>query len=83
MCRHRIADPVIALHPERVELACRASPGAADAAQSTPVWTSALSAIPQVDTTAYDRLALIVTRLDSDETTDPLGSYSITLDSQG
>lgn len=39
--------------------------------------------IPQVDTAAYDRLALIVTRLDPDETTDPLGSYTLTLDAQG
>jgi hypothetical protein len=36
-------------------------------------------AIPQVDTTAYDHLALIVTRLDSDETEDPVGGYTIAL----
>ncbi len=29
---------------------------------------------------AANRLALIITRLDSDETTDPIGSYTITLD---
>jgi hypothetical protein len=35
--------------------------------------------IPRVDTTTYDRLALIITRLDSDETSDPAGNYHITL----
>lgn len=39
-------------------------------------------AIPQVDMTAYDRLVLIITRLDSGETDDPVGDYTITLDSQ-
>ena len=34
--------------------------------------------VPQVDTTAANRLALIVTRLDPHETADPLGSYTIT-----
>ena len=37
--------------------------------------------IPRVDTTTYDRLALIITRLDSDETSDPAGNYTITLSS--
>jgi hypothetical protein len=37
--------------------------------------------IPRVDTTTYDRLALIITRLDSDETSDPVGSYTVTLNS--
>jgi hypothetical protein len=36
--------------------------------------------IPQLDTTAYNRLALIITRLDADEATDPAGSYRITLE---
>ncbi len=35
--------------------------------------------IPQVDTTVYDRLALIITRPDSDETADPVGDYSVML----
>jgi hypothetical protein len=39
--------------------------------------------ISQIDTTDYDRLALIVTRLDADETEDPMGSYRITLESTG
>jgi hypothetical protein len=30
--RHPIVDPVIAVHPERMDLVCRATPGAADAA---------------------------------------------------
>jgi len=37
--------------------------------------------IPQVDRTAYDTLALIVTRLDPDERLDPAGKYRITLES--
>jgi hypothetical protein len=37
--------------------------------------------IPYLDTTTYDRLALIITRLDPDETSDPAANYSITLDS--
>jgi hypothetical protein len=36
-------------------------------------------AIPSVDTGAYDRLALIITRLDSDESTDPIGAYEIVM----
>jgi hypothetical protein len=36
--------------------------------------------IPQLDTSAYDRLALIITRLDADETADPLGSYRVTME---
>jgi len=44
----------------------------------THVYTAA-----QIDTTGYDRLALIVTRLDADETEDPMGSYRITLESTG
>jgi hypothetical protein len=35
--------------------------------------------IPSVDTMAYDRLALIITRLDPDETDDPIGGYTITV----
>jgi hypothetical protein len=38
--------------------------------------------IPQVDTTAYDRLALIITRLDANEAADPEGNYQIALESQ-
>jgi hypothetical protein len=37
--------------------------------------------IPPQDTAAWDRLALIITRLDSAEAADPVGSYTITLDS--
>lgn len=36
--------------------------------------------IPHLDTTTYDRLAFLITRLDSDETTDPAGNYHITLE---
>jgi hypothetical protein len=35
--------------------------------------------IPRVDTTTYDRLAVIITRLDAHETADPAGDYHITL----
>ena len=35
--------------------------------------------LPSLDITTYDRLALIITRLDPDEATDPTGRYSITL----
>jgi hypothetical protein len=35
--------------------------------------------LPKVDVTTYDRLALIVTRLDADETNDLVGNYSIVL----
>jgi hypothetical protein len=35
--------------------------------------------IPQLDTTTVNRLALIITRLDPDETAEPAGSYSIAL----
>jgi hypothetical protein len=38
--------------------------------------------IPRVERTQVDRLALIITRLDADETKDPLGRYNITLDSR-
>jgi hypothetical protein len=37
-------------------------------------------AIPHVDTTVYDRLALIITRVDGEETADPHGNYRVTLD---
>ena len=37
--------------------------------------------IPHLDRTTTNRLALIITRLDPDETTDPAGNYRITLDS--
>ena len=37
--------------------------------------------ITQMDTTTVDRLALIITRLDADETTEPGGKYRITMDS--
>lgn len=40
-------------------------------------------AIPKVDLDAFDKLALTITRLDADETADPLGSYQVTLDSVG
>ena len=40
-------------------------------------------AIPSLDTTAYYRLALIITRLDQAESTDPAGHYHITLHSAG
>ncbi len=35
--------------------------------------------VPNVDTTAYDRLALIITRLDADETADPVGTYNVVI----
>jgi hypothetical protein len=35
--------------------------------------------ISAVDTTAYDRLALIITRIDADEIADPIGAYLVTL----
>jgi hypothetical protein len=38
--------------------------------------------IPQVDMTAYDRLALIITRLDANEAADPEGNYQIAFESQ-
>jgi hypothetical protein len=38
--------------------------------------------IPQLDRAAYGRLALIITRLDADETADPGGAYGLTLDSE-
>jgi len=37
-------------------------------------------AIPSLDTTAYDRLPLIITRLDSEEMADPVGGYRVTLE---
>jgi hypothetical protein len=36
--------------------------------------------IPSVDTTAYERLALIITRLDADEAIDPVGAYRLMVD---
>jgi hypothetical protein len=39
--------------------------------------------VPQVDTATFDRLALIITRLDPDETADPEGVYVISLNSTG
>jgi hypothetical protein len=35
--------------------------------------------VRDLDTSTYDRLALIITRLDSDETMDPTGAYTILL----
>jgi hypothetical protein len=35
--------------------------------------------IPEVDVLASNRLALIITRLDPDETRDPVGEYWLTL----
>ena len=35
--------------------------------------------IPHVDTTTYNRLALIITRIDAEESTDPVGAYTIVL----
>jgi hypothetical protein len=40
---------------------------------------SFLYTIPQVDTSTYDRLALIITRVDGAEASDPTGAYTITL----
>jgi hypothetical protein len=37
--------------------------------------------IPHLDPREYDRLAIIITRLDADEGIDPMGNYRITLDS--
>jgi hypothetical protein len=36
--------------------------------------------IPEVDWRAYNRLALIITRVDADEATDSVGSYELTLE---
>jgi hypothetical protein len=36
--------------------------------------------VPHLDTAGYQRLALIITRLDADETADPAGSYRIVLE---
>jgi hypothetical protein len=36
-------------------------------------------AIPAIDTTAYNRLGLIITRLDAQEGSDPVGEYTIVL----
>ena len=35
--------------------------------------------IPEVNTTAYNRLGLIITRLDAEEISDPVGEYAIVL----
>jgi hypothetical protein len=40
-----------------------------------------VTVIPRVDTTTYDRSALIVTRLDSAETSESAGHYTIALSS--
>jgi hypothetical protein len=37
--------------------------------------------IPKLDTTTVNRLALIITRLDANETADSVGSYQVTLES--
>jgi len=37
--------------------------------------------IPSLDTTTSNRLAIIITRLDVDEMTDPVGDYRITIES--
>jgi hypothetical protein len=42
---------------------------------------SFLHTIPQVDTSTYDRLALIITRVDAQEESDPVGAYTIILGS--
>ena len=36
-------------------------------------------AIPAIDTTAYDRLGLVITRIDARESSDPIGEYTIVL----
>jgi hypothetical protein len=36
--------------------------------------------IASLDTTTYDRLAILITRLDAHETADPVGGYRITVD---
>jgi hypothetical protein len=41
-----------------------------------------VAAISESDTAAYDRLALIITRLDSNEAADPAGEYQITVESE-
>jgi hypothetical protein len=37
------------------------------------------ASIPQIDVTTYDRLALIITRLDKNERADPVGGYRIVI----
>jgi hypothetical protein len=39
--------------------------------------------IANLDTETYDRLVLIITRLDADEARDPAGDYAIVLDARG
>ena len=40
-------------------------------------------AIPRVDRATYGRIALIITRLDANETADPVGAYELMLESTG
>jgi len=35
--------------------------------------------IPAIDTTAHNRLGLIITRVDANESSDPVGEYTIVL----
>jgi len=35
--------------------------------------------IPQIDTAKYDRLGLVITRIDGQESFDPSGAYTVTL----
>jgi hypothetical protein len=37
--------------------------------------------IPAVDTSEYDRLALIIVRVDANERVDPIGEYTVVLNS--
>jgi hypothetical protein len=39
--------------------------------------------IPEIDTTAYNRLGLVITRLDAKEALDPVGEYTIVLHADG
>jgi len=68
----KLGPDLAGIKPRAVEVAPESAPQAEDGAQ--------VYAIPNVDTTAYDRLALIITRLDSDETIDPVGNYQIKLE---
>jgi hypothetical protein len=40
-------------------------------------------AIPEIDTTEYNRLGLIITRVDAEESSDPIGEYTIVLHADG
>jgi len=48
--------------------------GEVNSLNTNGVW---VFAIPAIDTSVYDRISLIITRLDNQESLDPLGEYSL------